>query len=87
MKSGMKWLKMTKNFALIKCFFCVPATCPNPHFRAVEIVLMKLKADTEPLPSSTPHSSVVLFAAAGIFPTGKYDDLFYPQLNPTEQKI
>ena len=46
------------------------------HSRAVEIVLVRLKADTEPLPPSTPHSSVVLFAAAGIFPTGKYDDLF-----------
>ena len=55
---------------------CVPAHCPNPHFRAVEFVLVRLKADTEPLPPSTPHSSVVLFAAAGIFPTGKYDDLF-----------
>ena len=70
----MEWLKMPKNFPL--AYQMLLLTPVSLHSRAVEIVLVRLKADTEPLPPSTPHSSVVLFAAAGIFPTGKYDDLF-----------
>ena len=69
----MEWLKMPKNFPLTYQMLLLP---PVSLHTAVEIDLVRLKADTEPLPSSTPHSSVVLFAAAGIFPTGKYDDLF-----------